>query len=280
MPQQPAINLPLTDRVALFSILALASAGCMILVLLGASPRMLSVNVAALVCGVAAYQLFKFVAQKTPSPILVGAIVIALLATATWGVSLEGVHRWVRIGPIAIHVGMILLPLLIAAAPHLGRLAPLAIFAAGGALWLQPDAGAAISLAAACIAAAAASRSQGSFLNAIIASAWAVLIWFKGDTLAPVELVERVPEFAFAQHPILGVAALLLLAALPLPFLLTARAAPEHRAQLLTQGGFWAGAVFASFIGNFPTPILGVGVASIVGYAASWGAASARTPAK
>lgn len=246
----------------------------MILVLLGASPRMLAVNVAALVCAAIAYPLFKFVAQKTPPPILVGGVVIALLATATWGVSVDGVHRWVRIGPIAIHVGFILLPLLLAAALQLGRLAPLAIFAAGGALWLQPDAAAAISLAAACLAAAAASRSQVSFLSAIIASAWAVVIWFKGDALAPVEFVERVAEFAFAQNPILGVAALLLLAALPLPFLLLARVAREHRVQLLTQAGFWVGAVFASFIGNFPTPILGVGVASTAGYAASWAAAS------
>lgn len=272
--QQLAINLPLTDRVALFSIVALVSAGCMILVLLGASPRMLAVNVAALVCALIAYLFFKFVAQKAPPPVLVGAVVVALLATATWGVSLEGVHRWVRVGPIAIHVGFILLPLMIAAAPHLGRLAPLAILAAGGALWLQPDGGAAISLAAASIAAAAAARSQDSFLSAFVASAWAAVIWFKGDALAPVELVERVHEFAFARNPIFGVASLLLLAALPLPFLLLARAAPERRVQLLTQAGFWVGAVLASFIGNFPTPILGVGVAPIVGYAASWAAAS------
>lgn len=271
---QSAINLPPTDRVALFSIVALSSAACAILVLLGASPRMVAVNLAALLCAVIAYWPLKFVVQKTPPSIIVGAAIIALLATANWGVSLDGVHRWVRIGPLAIHVGFILLPLLIAAAPHLGKLTPLAIFAIGGALWLQPDAGAAISLAAAMTAYAVVSRSAHNAYSAIIATGWAAVVWFKADALAPVQLVERVPEFAFAQNAFIGVLTLLFLAALLLPFFLAARATPEYRALLLIQAGFWAGAIVASFVGNFPTPILGVGVAPIVGYAASWAAVS------
>lgn len=223
----------------------------------------------------AAYALARLVLPRTPAAVVAGLLLALMLATALWGFALEDVRRWVRLGPFTVHAGYILVPLLLAANVRLGLWYPAMLVALGTVLWLQPDAGMATGVAISAAAAALAVRSRATLAGAVIATAWAAATWLRPDTLAPAQFVEHVPELAWAQHPALGAAAFVLLAAPALPFLILGSIDAARRPVFWAMGGFWAGAAVASLAGHFPNPILGAGMGPIIGYALSWAACAA-----
>jgi hypothetical protein len=102
----------------------------------------LAVNVLSLVVGLAFYTLMQLSGMMAR---IGGGVAIALgglllLATALFGVPVEGASRWIRIGGLSLQVSLIVLPaMLVAFARGRDLLATIGVVLAAIALALQPD---------------------------------------------------------------------------------------------------------------------------------------------
>lgn len=181
----------------------------------------------------------------------------------------DGVRRWIDIGPVHLNAAMLLMP------------ASVVAFAAPGSksLWMwalpvgalmgliaQPDASQATSLAGVlALIVTVTIRPLGARLGLIAGLALLVAFaWMRPDPLEPVAEVEGIIGLAFQQSPVLGAVALLLLAALA--------AAPAWAAA--SGGAKLAGAALGlclatwaimPFLGAFPVPLVGMGMSPIIG---------------
>lgn len=250
---------------------AAATMGVAVLAALGAGPRMWALNAVAAVVGA-----FLVVGISRVGPVLaryphrvLAAAALLLLATALWGIEMEGVRRW---GPLGLHVGFLVLPLALAGLSRAGGLAAVAgVLALGVALALQPDAGSATAFALGMMGLAAWTRRPGHILAAVLAVAEAGLVWTRPDPLDPVAFVEGVVTLAAGQGPLLGAAACLALIAPGVVVGLTAWRRPALARVAGPAALFWLGAAGVSLVAPFPTPILGGGAGPILGYALTWG---------
>lgn len=219
-------------------------------------------NIGACVLGLVLYALLR---RRAPSPkptmwyVLAGASLAAILATFAFA-GVDGVHRWVSLGGIALHVSAIVAPLLIACVataprPYLG-----AVIAIATALLLalQPDAAQTISFAAACMIIPMSTRER--IVSVIALLACAIVSLMRADPLSPVRHVEEIYEAAVARGPLWAVLATVALLLLPLPFLWR-----RHRVALAL-GVYIAMVTIAPLWGTFPVPVMGYGVSPILGY--------------
>lgn len=207
----------------------------------------------------------------------------AVLLTAFFGVPLEGVRRWVRAGPLLLHVGVIALPFLLAAAAR--RSGPLSMLAAGLALLgaaLQADAAIATAMAAGLLTVAALRPSPTAWLLSGLSVAAAAWAWTRPDPLPAVTLVEGILPLAFHHSAPAGLVASLGLA-LPVAALVALGLGdPTRRVMALTLAAGFAGVVVAALTGNYPTPLLGFGLSPILCYVLGWSllAGSGRDPGR
>lgn len=199
--------------------------------------------------------------------VLAGAALVATLVAP----GVQGVHRWVKLGPVRLHAAAILLPLLLAALPALARVrgwwasTPVA---AGVALvlFLQPDAAQSTAFAAGAVvlllpgAGGRLPRLAGLLPLPLLAG----LAWLRRDPLAPVPHVEEIVGLAAGLGAGWGVAAAAALALLPAPFLLAGRGGGSRLG--LALGAYLAVACLAPLAGSFPVPVMGYGASPILGY--------------
>jgi hypothetical protein len=192
------------------------------------------------------------------------------LAATFLAAPVDGVHRWIDLGPLHINVAALLLPPMIAAAGLAGIASRLAVPAALGAailLVLQPDASQASALAAAMLVLLARSRGPAAPRAAFAAAfaAIALIAWLRPDPLQPVPEVEGVFGLARATAPllaILGAAALAAAAAAPLRL---ARHGSAGDAAFALAAYFVVVAL-APLAAPFPVPLVGLGMSFPVGW--------------
>jgi hypothetical protein len=206
-----------------------------------------------------------------------GALVATLLAPG-----MEGVHRWVSVGPVRLHVAALLLPLLLVALEHVARvrgwwIASLVAVGVVLALFLQPDAAQATAFAVASgVLLLPGARRSARRLTALPAlPVLAGLSWLRRDPLAPVPHVEQIVGLAGNLGVGWAVAAIVSLLLLPVPFLLAGRGAAGRTGVAL--GAYVTITLLAPLVGDFPVPVMGYGISPIVGYLA--GVAALLRPA-
>ena len=205
-------------------------------------------------------------------PVVLGAGL--LLAATLLFAGLQGVHRWINVGPLRLNVAELVLPAAAVAWAGLAaegrrRGAGLVVVAAAIAAVLvsQPDASQAAAWGAAVVGAAALSRSaRERWVLAAILLLAAVAAALRPDPLAPVPEVEGIVGLALRTSPWLALAAVAsLAAAVAAPALLSwsrrGAAGPAGLALSLLLGT----AAGASAVGAFPVPLVGMGVSPIVG---------------
>lgn len=189
-----------------------------------------------------------------------GIALLGLLGLTLFvGHDLEGVRRWLALGPLNLHIGYLVLPAL---AVIMARLRP--SFAAGmlvaamAICTLQPDRAAVLALAAAAASRLVQQRDRFALAAQIAGVAAVLIVWSIPDPLAPVPFVEGVLQDAWAASTVAG--AILLLASLA-PLVLiktTGRAALPLVAFVLAAG-------CAALLGNYPSILIGYGAAPILG---------------
>lgn len=204
------------------------------------------------------------------------------LAATLIAAPVDGVHRWIDIGPLHINVAALLLPAMIVAAGLAGIASPTALAAAAAAvlLVLQPDASQAAALAVAAgvlLLRSGASAALRAGLAAAFAAA-AVIAWLRPDALQPVREVEEIFALALEVAPALaalGALALAAAAATPL------RLAGDRNASdaALALCAYFAIVALMPLAGAFPVPLVGLGMSFPVGWWLAIGllAAHART---
>ncbi len=197
-----------------------------------------------------------------------------LLATFVSG-GIEGVHRWVALGPVRLHGAAIVLPMALVSLDRLlaaGRVRGAAALAGAllGLLVLQPDAAQATAFSAAALVSLQRARASSvqRWLAGAVLVAGTGAAWLRPDPLGAVPHVEGIVGLAASLGPASWAAALVALWLVPLPFFiawrLRAGAGDSHAALML--GVYVVGTLVAPLLGDFPVPLMGYGVSPLLGY--------------
>ena len=264
--------------------LAAGGVGLFIMARHEASPARLGLQAAGLLAGL----LLSWAISSLASERLCGAAFLAspiglgLLGATFAGEGLLGVHRWIRLGPVMLNVSSVATPIVVlAASACFARRRWLAAAALVGATqvvhFLQPDAGQALALALAGVAAVLFAPHLPRVARAVAIAALAasaVLIWARPDPLPPVADVEGIVGLAGDQGLLVRLLAIASVAIIPASSALAAREAPpgSPRTSAIALAGYVTGVCTAPLAGNFPVPVLGFGVSPILGVALCAGA--------
>lgn len=198
------------------------------------------------------------------------ALGLALLATALFGISVDGAARWISIGGVAVQPSLLFVPTLaICFARTPDPLSAAGVAVAALALGLQPDRALAGSLAAG-MALLAMIRTEPSVLIAL----GAALVGFalalaQHDLSAAVPFVEGRLITSFAVHPLAGLAVFGGAALMLLPAMAGGIHDRENREVYAVFGALWLGVIAGSALGNYPAPLVGYGGSAIIGYVVS-----------
>lgn len=193
------------------------------------------------------------------------------------GVSMEGVKRWVALGPVLLHPASLLVPLAAwSAARCLNALAAALLAVTLAVLAAQPDAAAVLALTLALAAVAITDKAKRGWASglAVLGAACAAWAFNRVDPLPAVDHVETVIPNAFAAAPVIGVLAGLAMAALPLAMLWRRRTS-----ETLALAAAWTGFILANLVANYPAPVIGAGASPVLGWLLSVGLASSARPA-
>lgn len=195
---------------------------------------------------------------------------LALLAAAPIGLAatflapaLQGVHRWVDLGPLHMNVAQVLLPPAVVAC--VGLASGRAWLGAGAAilalLVVQPDASQAIAFGGAMVVVLCTRvRSTPVRVAGVVAVAAAVVVsWLRPDPLAPVAEVEEIMRLAWTVAPAAAVAAWAALLA-------SCGALAWSRAPSAAALGVYALlTALTPLAGPFPVPLVGMAMSPILG---------------
>ena len=229
-----------------------------------AAPRSyLAINTGALALGLGWIAFGRLPAGKWRRRILALLLLAVLALPLATGPELSGVARWVPLGPVMLHAGMVALPLLsVLAASDRPYAAPILLTALLLAL-LQPDAASAFAVTFACVGLHHVTQDWRLGVAAIVGFFAAIAAALRGELPAQ-PFVERVLVEATAIAPI---AALALFATLLAALLLIVFAAPIERGGRYSLAGTLFGFAVTAIMSNYPSPLLGYGAAPILGYA-------------
>jgi Cell cycle protein len=207
----------------------------------------------------------------------VAAVLALLLMAATLTrPGVDGVRRWVSVGPLHLHAAFVAIPILLVACGRIvrsdpsewtSRLVACALVLAAVVLLAQPDPSQATAFAsaAAILLWSRRRRSMIGWAAAGVVVLLAAVTWTRPDPLAPVPYVEGILGLASNEGSIWLVLSLLALAMLPMPFLAAARRETQRREGLALAVYFGIACIMA-FTGAYPVPLLGYGLSPILGY--------------
>ena len=260
-----------------------AAAGAAFLWNVGALPGMATRNLAAYAFGIMLGWATHRLAQRGRwAAILFGIASATLVAVLVAGIELEGVRRWLAVGPLTIQPALILAPLLLAlVASREGRHWRVAILGPILLVALQPDAATLLALVAgtAAMVAHASSRSRRGWSSRRIGiAAGAVALAVIALLIAG---IQTPPPVAFVEGTV-GIASL----SGPTAMLLHFSATALMIAALLSLGdqagaalaAYFATAAVAAIFWAFPMPVAGAGPSHAVGFglAVGWLASNRR----
>lgn len=255
------------------SVLAIDAAG-------GSSSAMI-LQVAAGVVGALVALVMAWIAR--PPGRIVGYSLLALILAAeafvlVAGVSMEGVRRWVSLGPIQLHAASLLVPFAVwTAAQRLDTIAAALLAAILAVLAAQPDAAAILALTLGVGAVGLLDKAKTRWALGVVAvgavcTGWALS---RPDPLPAIGHVELVVRKSLEVSPTLGALALVALIAVPMAVLW-----PRRAPATLALAAAWSGFVLANLIANYPAPVIGAGASPVLGWLLSIGLASGSTRAK
>ena len=190
-----------------------------------------------------------------------------LLLVSLWGVSAEGVTRWVAVGGVLLQPSLIVVPLIALSLVHApGRSSALAVMVAAAALALQPDRAMAGALAAGLTALALARRDRSVLVPLAVAWLGFAVTMIRPDASPAVPFVDQIFFSSFAVHAlawsaVIGGAALMLV-----PAIAGLLRDPDHRPAYTMFVALWLAVIAAAALGNYPTPLVGYGGSAILGY--------------
>ena len=205
---------------------------------------------------------------------VLGVLAFVFLLATLRSAGMDGVHRWISLGPVRLQASAAFLPWLLAgvgvSAPRLRALGLALVLGAQLVHLAQPDAAQATALALGLlpllVGGTLVRRGTGLALAAALLLL-AAASWTRVDPLAPVDHVERVLRLAFSWGPLWSLAAVIAQGLLLLPWVL-ARGQPGEAAARgrLAFALYFATTVGVTFLGPFPVPVMGAGAGPVLGW--------------
>jgi len=260
--------------IVIFSVASLAAiaAGCVAMAESGVAPSSwLRSVVAWIVGGGLAWLLARY---GEPWSACLGAVLLttaALIATL-FAPAVQGVHRWLDIGPLHVNAAALFLPIVIVglATIRIARPMGLAIAILTATILLaQPDASqlTPFAIAASVLVARSPAARGWKALAFLIAAVFAICGWMRPDTLQPVPEVEQIFAMCVAVSPILAfIAGLVLAAAALAPLARSSPAGQPARDAELALAAYFVSVSVVPFFGWFPVPLAGLGMSFPAGW--------------
>ncbi len=204
--------------------------------------------------------------------IFLGALLIVLLSANLFGPELtsvtgDRVARWMPLGPLALHSGMLVAPALTVLAARNRRYGAAFLLAGILAVMLQPDAATGFALTFAAVGIHHATKDWKFGAAAIFGFLASITMALSGE-IPPQPFVERALVDAALQNVFLGIA---LAIALIASFLAILIAIPFAREVRLALAGLLFGFAIIAIMSNYPTPFVGYGAAPILGFGLAFG---------
>jgi hypothetical protein len=219
---------------------------------------------------------------------MVAGLALVLLTLTFSSPGIDGVCRWLMVGPLAVNVSAVVGPWLLWAI-HVLRWNAAASVAATATVSIchafQPDAGQATAFGCATVVLFALSTSAGrlsSALGCATALCGIVVAWRRADPLVPVDHVERILHLAVDAGPPLAIGAFISLVMLLMPMLLIALKTPRTPVSILAAclATYTVAGIAATELGHFPVPVIGAGAAPVLGWFGAMAALAASSEAQ
>ncbi len=213
---------------------------------------------------------------------IVGPAALFLLIATLFHPGIEGVRRWISLGPLQLHAAFVALPVLIIV---VGRMATrdalrsanwivlCAVATTAGVLVLQPDGSlaSAFALAVAVLLFQRRPAFRSDWVAAGIVVGGAVLALSRADPLDAVPHVEGIVSLAASAGAAWLTAAILALVLLPIPFIANAARRRDWRRESVALAAYFGIVCIASLLQPYPVPVLGFGLSPVLGYFAALG---------
>ena len=195
--------------------------------------------------------------------IAVAGLVALFALPLLTGPSMNGIARWLPIGPFILHAGMLTIPALVVLAARDDRLGPPALAAALLIALAQPDFASAFALIGGAIGAYQV-RSDWRFGLVVIGGFFIAIAAALQGELPAVPFVERIIIDALPTAPLMAALIALSIAGAVLIMLFgTGLPRIARYPTGMSLFGFW----LAALMSNYPAPLAGYGAAAIIGYA-------------
>lgn len=198
-------------------------------------------------------------------------ITIILLFLTFLDSGLDGVHRWVSIGPIKLNVASIMLPILIIELWRILKVlnwwySMIITILVSILLALQPDASQTTGFIFPMIILLLSKANKSVIRYSIISliSVIPIISWIFIDSLPPIDYVEEIVLMVKTLGIVWFMIGIGSLALLPLPFIIF----PSKNYRLISMclGLYFIIILISTLFGNFPVPLMGYGISPIIGY--------------
>lgn len=245
----------------------------------GAPPHFLATNAAALLAGLALVFFLRGPkadrARRALMLALVGLLVVPLLiGPQLTSLTLDTVARWLPLGPVPLHSGMLAVPALAVLAAQDDEYGVPLLLAALLAVFLQPDAASGFALTFAAVGLHHVTRDWKHGVVAIVGFVASIRMALTGE-IEPQPFVEGVlVEAMRASWPF----ALFIFAAMAASYFLLLKALPASRAQSFALAGSLFGFAIMALMSSYPTLLVGYGAAPILGYGLAIGLVRREAP--
>ena len=197
-------------------------------------------------------------ARRVLAALLTALMALPLVA----GPSADGVMRWISIGGLSLHMGMVTIPLLVCLAARDRDFAMPILLSAMAVTLLQPDGASAFALMWASAGLFLVWKDWKTAILAIAGLAVSVIANLRGD-LPPQPFVESILADLALIAPAFAIGLALSLFA---SFFLMLRLLPRGHAERYALAGSFAGFSIAALMANYPHILIGYGAAPIIGY--------------
>lgn len=255
---------------ALLSLAIPTVAGIGFLATSGAPSHYAPINLMALVIAAGWIVFATAPTTRRGRRVLLAIVLLLLFAPLATGPEVNGVARWLPLGPVILNAGALLFPAIAVLAAHEDANAPPILLVALLAAMMQPDAALGFAIVFAAAGLHDLTKDWRVGFVCIIAFFASILMNLRGE-LPAVAHVERIFSDAVHSAPLLAFGLFLALCAGFAMLLFAARLPRKIR---YTLAGAWFGLFIASLFSNYPTIFIGYGAAPILGFGLSLGLAS------
>lgn len=214
-------------------------------------------------------QKSKYKIHKT-EPLVFIIISIVVLVFTFISLGLEGVHRWVSVGPIQLYVSVIVVPIIIINLWSLlqeGKImmAIISIMCVSVILTLQPDASMMTAFSVSSIILLWNKiKNFSRFFVTVFLSGLTAVTWIFLDGLEPVSYVEGIFKLVIDMGILGLILGVISLTVLIIPFFIFPT--KKNKIVSICFGIYFIIILISNVFGNFPVPLMGYGISPIIGY--------------